>query len=111
MLKVAYSKIYNYPLPENHRFPMDKYDLIPKKLIAEKTLSKDNFFEPGILNKEDVLLTHSNDYYNKLVSQSYLQLNPFQLFFPIPHYLQLHQGCHQLFEMPSLFLLHRHLML
>ena len=70
MLKVAYSKIYNYPLPENHRFPMDKYDLIPKKLIAEKTLSKDNFFEPGILNKEDVLLTHSNDYYNKLVSQS-----------------------------------------
>ena len=70
MLKVAYSKIYNHPLPENHRFPMEKYDLIPKKLIAEKTISKDNFFEPGILNTEDVLLTHSNDYYNKLVSQS-----------------------------------------
>ena len=70
MLKVAYSKIYNHPLTENHRFPMEKYDLIPKKLIAEKTFSKDNFFEPGILNKEDVLLTHSNDYYNKLVSQS-----------------------------------------
>ena len=70
MLKVAYSKIYNHPLPVNHRFPMEKYDLIPKKLIAEKTFSKDNFFEPGILNKEDVLLTHSNDYYNKLVSQS-----------------------------------------
>jgi len=70
MLKVAYSKIYNHPLPENHRFPMEKYDLIPKKLIAEKTFSEDNFFEPGILNKEDVLLTHSNDYYNKLVSQS-----------------------------------------
>ena len=70
MLKVAYSKIYNHPLPENHRFPMEKYDLIPKKLIAEKTFSKDNFFEPGILNKEDVLLTHCNDYYNKLVSQS-----------------------------------------
>jgi len=70
MLKVAYSKIYNHPLPENHRFPMEKYDLIPKKLIAEKTFSKDNFFETGILNKEDVLLTHTNDYYNKLVSQS-----------------------------------------
>ena len=70
MLKVAYSKIYNHPLPENHRFPMEKYDLIPKKLIAEKTFSKNNFFEPGILNKEDVLLTHTNDYYNKLVSQS-----------------------------------------
>ena len=70
MLKVAYSKIYNHPLPVNHRFPMEKYDLIPKKLIAEKTFSLENFFEPGFLNKEDVLLTHSNDYYNKLVSQS-----------------------------------------
>ena len=70
MLKVAYSKIYNHPLPENHRFPMEKYDLIPKKLIAEKTLSLENFFEPGFLNKGDVLLTHSNDYYDKLVTQS-----------------------------------------
>ena len=61
MLKVAYSKIYNHPLPENHRFPMEKYDLIPKKLIAEKTFSKDNFFEPGILNKEDVLNPETGD--------------------------------------------------
>ena len=63
MLKVAYSKIYNHPLPENHRFPMEKYDLIPKKLISENTLSKENFFEPGLIKEEDIILTHSKKYY------------------------------------------------
>ena len=70
MLRVAYSKIYNHPLPENHRFPMEKYDLIPKKLITEKTLSIENFFEPRFINKEDILLTHSHNYYEKLINQS-----------------------------------------
>ena len=40
---------------------MEKYDLIPKKLIAEKTLFIENFFEPGSIN-EDVLLTHNHNY-------------------------------------------------
>jgi|TARA_B100001093_G_scaffold455577_1_gene465849 acetoin utilization deacetylase AcuC-like enzyme len=70
MLKIAHSKIYNHPLPKNHRFPMKKYDLIPEKLILENTLNNENFFEPGSINKEDILLTHCPDYYNKLVSQS-----------------------------------------
>jgi hypothetical protein len=30
MLKIALHPIYKYPLPEGHRFPMDKYDLLPK---------------------------------------------------------------------------------
>ena len=70
MLKVAYSKIYKHPLPINHRFPMEKYDLIPKKLISENTLSKENFFEPGLIKEEDITLTHSKKYYEKLISQS-----------------------------------------
>ena len=70
MLKVAYSKIYKHPLPLNHRFPMEKYDLIPKKLISENTLSKENFFEPGLIKEEDIILTHSKKYYEKLISQS-----------------------------------------
>jgi len=70
MLKIAHSKIYNHPLPKNHRFPMEKYDLIPERLILENTLNNENFFEPGSINKEDILLTHCPDYYTKLVSQS-----------------------------------------
>ncbi|MFN7015298.1 MAG: histone deacetylase, partial [Bacteroidia bacterium] len=29
MLKIAWSKCYAHPLPEGHRFPMAKYELLP----------------------------------------------------------------------------------
>ncbi len=35
MLKIAFHPIYKHPLPEGHRFPMDKYDLLPEQLIYE----------------------------------------------------------------------------
>ena len=40
MLKIAYDIIYRHPLEKNHRFPMEKYDLIPIKLIKEKIAIK-----------------------------------------------------------------------
>ena len=39
MLKIAWSPVYNHPLPDNHRFPMIKYDLIPEQLIYEGTIT------------------------------------------------------------------------
>ena len=32
--------------------------------------SKENFFEPGLIKEEDIILTHSKKYYKKLISQS-----------------------------------------
>ena len=32
-LKIAYDPIYAHPLPEGHRFPMLKYELIPGQLL------------------------------------------------------------------------------
>jgi len=46
MLKIAFNKNYIYPLEENHRFPMIKYELIPEQLIRENTCTSDNFFKP-----------------------------------------------------------------
>lgn len=43
MLKVAWSPLYNHPVPEGHRFPMLKYDLIPEQLLYEGVLTKVNF--------------------------------------------------------------------
>lgn len=70
MLKVAYHPIYCHPLPEGHRFPMLKYELIPEQLIYEGTLNKDNFFTPTVCEKEIVLLTHTETYFQKLIDQS-----------------------------------------
>ncbi len=70
MIKIAYHKIYAHPLPEGHRFPMLKYELIPEQLLHEGCITIENLFEPKPCAEEIVLLTHDKNYYNKLVNQT-----------------------------------------
>ena len=70
MLKISFDQKYIYPLEENHRFPMIKYELIPEQLIRENTCCDDNFFSPNQILDKDVLLTHEASYFQKLVSQN-----------------------------------------
>ena len=69
MLKIAYSPIYNYSLPEGHRFPMVKYELLPEQLLYEGTVRDDNFFEPAAVDEKTILLTHHPVYWEKLKRQ------------------------------------------
>lgn len=66
MLKIAFHPIYQHPLPEGHRFPMLKYELLPEQLIYEGTCTKANFFEPEIPEDEHILRAHTEGYYNDL---------------------------------------------
>lgn len=66
MLKIAYSEIYKYQLPEGHRFPMIKYELLPEQLLYEGTVTDANFFHPKKLTDKQILLTHTEDYLDKL---------------------------------------------
>ena len=66
-MKVAFSPIYRYSLlPDGHRFPMDKYDLLPQQLLHDGTLSQENFFHPEPLSEEQILRTHTQGYWDKL---------------------------------------------
>jgi acetoin utilization deacetylase AcuC-like enzyme len=58
MLKIAYDPIYAHPLPEGHRFPMLKYELIPAQLLHEGVISKENLFSPDVLT-EDIITLNS----------------------------------------------------
>lgn len=69
MLKIAYSPIYKYELPEGHRFPMIKYELIPEQLLYEGTVKNENFFHPEAASEETILLTHDPVYWKKLKTQ------------------------------------------
>lgn len=73
MIKIAFDPIYAHPLPENHRFPMLKYQLIPEQLIYEGTYTENHFFTPSICEEEIILYTHDQAYLNKLLHQ---QLSP-----------------------------------
>lgn len=66
MLKVAFHPLYIHPLPPNHRFPMEKYELVPKQLLHEGTCTEENFFKPEIASDEDILGVHSKEYLKKL---------------------------------------------
>lgn len=66
MLKIAYHPCYEHPLKEGHRFPMEKYDLLPKQLIHEGTCNGANFFEPQKAALADVLRCHHKTYVTQL---------------------------------------------
>ena len=66
MFKLAYSPIYAHPLPEGHRFPMLKYELIPKQLLHEGIIEEANLFEPNTAAEKDILLTHEANYLQQL---------------------------------------------
>ena len=69
ILKIAYDPIYAHPLPEGHRFPMLKYELIPGQLLFEGTITEENIFAPKPSLKETILLTHDAAYLDKLLNQ------------------------------------------
>jgi acetoin utilization deacetylase AcuC-like enzyme len=70
MLKIAWDPIYAHPLPEGHRFPMLKYELIPGQLLHEGTIESANLFSPSPCPDEVILLTHTSEYLAKLKNQS-----------------------------------------
>ncbi|HWD88167.1 MAG TPA: histone deacetylase [Mucilaginibacter sp.] len=66
MLKIAYDPIYAHPLPEGHRFPMLKYELIPGQLLHEGVIGHENLFSPEPLEEEIILWTHDKNYWEQL---------------------------------------------
>jgi acetoin utilization deacetylase AcuC-like enzyme len=65
-MKIAFSPIYRYELPAKHRFPMEKYTLLPEQLLYEGTITEDVFFAPSPLAEAAILRTHTLEYWNKL---------------------------------------------
>ncbi|HSF52608.1 MAG TPA: histone deacetylase [Algoriphagus sp.] len=87
MLKVAWTESYAHPLPVGHRFPMEKYSLLPEQLIYEGTLTGANFFKPEPLDEKWILNTHEIGYFNRLtkleLSRSEIRATGFPLSFDL----------------------------
>lgn len=66
MIKIAYHPIYAHPLPEEHRFPMLKYELIPAQLLHEGTIETENIFAPEPLAEKHIITTHDENYWLSL---------------------------------------------
>lgn len=69
-LFIANHPLYAHPLPEGHRFPMLKYELIPGQLLYEGTITQRNLFTPHPCPDETILLAHTPGYVEKLKQQT-----------------------------------------
>jgi len=67
-LKVFYSDHYEVPLPDGHKFPMEKYRLVREKLLSENILESSKLFEPELPGRETILLAHSAEYFDAFES-------------------------------------------
>ena len=83
MLKIAFNNNYIYPLEENHRFPMIKYELIPEQLIRENTCTENNFFNPEKVDDFIVLLTHQKEYFERFKSLNLSKKEIREIGFPL----------------------------
>lgn len=83
MIPIAFDPIYVLPLPERHRFPMEKYDLLPKQLIHEGTCDETDFFSPSPATDLVVKAIHEPEYVDRLkamdLSASEIRKNGFPI--------------------------------
>ncbi len=49
-------------LPEGHRFPMQKYQMVREGLLAEKLFTPDELIKPELPSRETMLLAHTSRY-------------------------------------------------
>ena len=67
-IPIAYDPIYRLPLPENHRFPMEKYELLPQQLLLEGTCEPSDFFKPTKVALKNVFRIHNKEYVTRLIN-------------------------------------------
>ncbi len=63
---ISFDPIYIYPLAEGHRFPMIKYELIPRQLLHEGVINYSDLHSPAVIGEDIVLLTHEQYYWESL---------------------------------------------
>jgi len=83
VFKIAFHPIYVHPLPEGHRFPMEKYDLLPRQLQHEGTADPDDFFAPNLIDLKWLEGIHSDEYVKKLQQLKLSRSEERQTGFPV----------------------------
>ncbi|MEL6134261.1 MAG: histone deacetylase, partial [Bacteroidota bacterium] len=63
MMKIFHSDRFVPRLPDGHRFPIQKYQLIREQLLYEGTLTEDQLEEARPMDEEEVLRVHNRTYW------------------------------------------------
>lgn len=86
-IPIAWSPIYALDLPEGHRFPMAKYNLLPEQLIYEGTLLPSQLFSPRDYPEAVITRVHCENYWTRLKTLSLTKQEIRKTGFPLTHEL------------------------
>lgn len=64
-LPVVYHPDYVTPLPEEHRFPMPKFQLLYELLLKDNLITTESIHRPNIVKNDILELVHDSDYVQK----------------------------------------------
>lgn len=65
-MKLFYIDTFDFPLPEGHRFPLNKYYLLRKRIIREGLVKQDELILPHAATDEELAKAHDQDYINRI---------------------------------------------
>lgn len=65
-MKAFYCDHFVLPLPEGHRFPMQKYSLLREALLSTRTLAPSDLLVPEAATDEQILRAHTSEYWHKV---------------------------------------------
>ncbi|WP_090154417.1 histone deacetylase family protein [Dyadobacter soli] len=68
MFPIAFHPVFKYPVPEGHRFPMDKYELLPLQLLREGIAEESDFFSPEPIDMPPVYAVHERAYADRFMA-------------------------------------------
>jgi len=67
-VKIYYTDIFPIPLPAEHRFPLEKYTRLRKRVTAAGIVSAEDFRIPRSVTPEELLLVHDPVYIQRLLT-------------------------------------------
>ncbi len=83
MIPVAYSENFVLPLPPGHRFPMDKYRELPRRLLGSGLIQSHWLFRNGLISTDRAVRVHTPEYVHRLKNQSLTRQEVRKIGFPL----------------------------
>ncbi len=67
-MRAFYHDLFTFPLPEKHRFPIEKYRLVRERLLAEGILAPGDLHIPPAATDAQLTLAHTPEYIRKVTA-------------------------------------------
>ncbi len=68
IMKLFHTDLFVLPLPDGHRFPMQRYQLLRERLEASGLFAAENICVPPAATDSQLQLVHTNDWINRVTS-------------------------------------------